>query len=31
MDFFLFGSNESSLLMWFGDLETAKAGWLKQV
>ena len=28
---FLIGCNETGLLLWFGDLEAAKAGWTKQL
>jgi len=30
-DPFLFGHNEMGLLLWFGDLQSARAGWLKQI
>ena len=31
MDPFLWGHNETGLLLWFGDLKTARTCWLKQV
>ena len=31
MDLFMFGGNELGLLMWYGDLISAKAGWSKQI
>ena len=30
-DWFMWGGNEAGLLLWYGDLRSAKAGWAKQL